>query len=174
MPAYRVTPDGWLVRLLSAVCLSWIATAAQAHVKSESHSVWRIDGATVNLDYSVPLTETVRLATTGGVQPPDDRLLDYFKAHLSVSAKGGDCRLTKSRAVRATDQFRRFEFAFQCPSAQDVQLHSSTFFDLIASHTHRQRCGRVSTPQRRRRAPLSRRRDRRGAESAARRSRVCA
>jgi hypothetical protein len=136
MPAYRVRPDGWLVRLLSAVCLSWIATAAQAHVKSESHSVWRIDGATVNLDYSVPLTETVRLATTGGVQPPDDRLLDYFKAHLSVSAKGGDCRLTNSRAVRATDQFRRFEFAFQCPSAQDVQLHSSTFFDLIASHVN--------------------------------------
>ena len=125
-----------MVRLILALCLGWVATVAQAHVKSESHSVWRIEGAKVDLDYSVPLTETVRLATRAGMQPSDDRLLEYFKAHLSVSAKGGDCRLTQSRAVRATDQFRRFEFAYQCPSAADIALHSSTFFDLIASHVN--------------------------------------
>lgn len=135
-PENRVVPEGWLVRLVLAACLSWVATSVQAHVKSESHSVWRVDGAEVDLDYSVPLTETVRLGPTTGVQPTDERLLEYFKAHLSVSAKGGECRLTQSRAVRATDQFRRFEFAYQCPRADDIALHSSTFFDLIASHVN--------------------------------------
>jgi hypothetical protein len=132
----RAVLTGWLVRLLLAACLGFVGTAAQAHVKSESHSTWRIDGANVSLDYSVPLTETVRLATIPGVQPPDQRLLEYFKAHLSVSSEGGNCRLAQSRAVRATDQFRRFEFSFQCPSAADIQLHSATFFDLIASHVN--------------------------------------
>ena len=125
-----------MARVILAVCLGWLATAAQAHVKSESHSVWRVDGAHVDLDYSVPLTETLRLATSAGTQPSDDRLLEYFKVHLSVSAKGGECRLTHGRAVRATDQFRRFEFAYQCPSAEGIALHSSTFFDLIASHVN--------------------------------------
>ena len=113
-----------------------LLTPAHAHVKSESHSVWRIDGDSVSLDYSVPLTETVRLASTPGVQPADAPVLDYFKQHISVSSAGGDCRLTSNRAVRATDQFRRFEFAFQCPSDKDIQLHSSTFFDRIASHVN--------------------------------------
>ena len=135
-PEFGRLPAGWLVRLTLAACLGWFATTVQAHVKSESQSVWRIEGTSVSLDYNVPLTETVRLATSAGVQPPDDHVLEYFKGHLSVSAKGGSCGLTKSRAVRATDQFRRFEFAFQCPSAGDIKLHSSTFFDLIASHVN--------------------------------------
>jgi HupE / UreJ protein len=108
----------------------------QAHVKSESHSVWRIDHENVSLEYSVPLTETVRLATTPGLQPPDDRALDYISRHISVSSKDGDCLSASRRAVRATDQFRRFEFTFHCPSSSDIELHASTFFDLIASHVN--------------------------------------
>jgi len=122
--------------LLIAGWLGCSPTPTLAHVKSESHSVWRIEGANVSLDYSVPLTETVRLAVSPGVQPPDDHVLEYFKKNISVSSQGGDCRLTNSRAVRATDQFRRFELSFQCPSAAAIQLHSATFFDLIASHVN--------------------------------------
>jgi len=125
-----------LFTMLMALTSLLGSSTVQAHVKSESHSVWRIDGASVRLDYSVPLTETIRLATTQGVQPPDERLIDYFTRNFQVGAHGGDCRLTSKRAVRATDQFRRFEFTFQCPSASDIQLHSSTFFDLIASHVN--------------------------------------
>ncbi len=125
-----------LALLLLAACLGSHSPPARAHIKSESHSVWRIDGANVGLDYSVPLTETIRLSAIAGVQPGDARLLEYFKDHLSVSSQGGACRLAQSRAVRATDQFRRFEFSFHCPSSLDVELHSSTFFDVIASHVN--------------------------------------
>lgn len=114
----------------------WLSGTAEAHVKSESHSVWHIDGANVSLQYSVPVTETARLATTPGAQPPDERLLDYFNQHIAASAEGGSCALATRRTVRATDQFRRFEFEFKCPSPHGIELHSSTFFDLIASHVN--------------------------------------
>jgi hypothetical protein len=130
-------------RLSLVLCASLLGLAlllnaepAQAHVKSESHSVWRIDRENVRLEYSVPLTETIRLAATPGVQPPDDLALDYFSRYIAVTSKGGECRSVSRRAVRATDQFRRFEFMFQCPSAADIELHASAFFDLIASHVN--------------------------------------
>lgn len=131
-----IAPVRQIAWCAASLFLFFALSPAHAHVKSESHSVWRINGTTVNLDYSVPLTETIRLAVTPGVQPPNERLLDYFIKNISVSAKGGDCKMTTQRAVTATDQFRRFEFAFQCPSAEDIKLHSSTFFDLIASHVN--------------------------------------
>lgn len=121
---------------LVCVLLAFAAAGAQAHVKSESHSFWRIDGTVINLEYSVPLTETIRLAEAPGVQPPDRRLLDYFAKRISVSAKGGACKPAPPRAVQATEQFRRFEFRFDCPSAEDIALHSSAFYDLIASHVN--------------------------------------
>lgn len=118
------------------ILLLLVAGAAQAHVKSQSNSVWRIQASRVNLDYSVPLTETIRLAAQPGVQPSDQRLLDYFKQHLWVTAHHDPCRLAAARAVRATDQFRRFELSFECPSAEDLELHSTAFLDLIASHVN--------------------------------------
>ncbi len=123
-------------RLLLCIQLTCTSMGAWAHVKSESHSVWCIDGSTVDLDYSVPLTETFRLAESPGVQPTDEHLLGYFTKNISVRSKGGACKLGPQRAVRATDQFRRFEFRFDCPSAEDIALHSSTFYDLIASHVN--------------------------------------
>ncbi|WP_428312822.1 HupE/UreJ family protein [Hydrocarboniphaga sp.] len=123
-------------RGMSCALLLLGSGVAQAHVKSESHSVWRVSGDEVSLEYSVPLTETIRLAETPGVQPPDSLLLDYFSRHIAVSAKAGDCKVDKPRAVRATDQFRRFEFTFRCPGPDGIELHASAFFDLIASHVN--------------------------------------
>ncbi|MGC3982591.1 MAG: HupE/UreJ family protein [Steroidobacteraceae bacterium] len=109
---------------------------AQAHVKSESHSVWRINGNKVNLDFTAPQLETLRLATQEGVQPSNEHVLEYLSKNLGVSDAGGACKMTTQRAAAATDQFRRFEFAFECSSDKDIQLHSSAFFDLIASHVN--------------------------------------
>lgn len=123
-------------RALLCVLLLLTGQVALAHVKSESHSVWRIDGSTVSLEYSVPLTETVRLAESPGVQPPDSKLLDYFSQRISVSAQAGACQAAKPRAVQATDQFRRFELRFACPGSAGIALHSAAFYDLIASHVN--------------------------------------
>lgn len=108
---------------------------AQAHIKSESHSVWRINGSKVNLNFTLPLPETLRLATQEGMQPSNEQVLEYLSQHLSVSSKAGACSMHSQRAVSATAQFRRFEFGFEC-GGDNLQLHSSVLFDLVPSHVN--------------------------------------
>ena len=118
-------------------CLALLAfahSAAQAHTKSETHSVWQISGNVVQLSFTTPLPESKRLAKSGEDQPPDGRVLDYLQQHLSVSSKGGICSVRQRRALAATSQFRRFEMTFTCPSTTQIKLHSSAFFELVPSH----------------------------------------
>jgi hypothetical protein len=121
------------LRCCIALLALWSATA-QAHTKSETHSVWQIDGNVVHLSFTTPLPESKRLARPGEDQPPDARVLDYLQQHLSVSSQGGICSVRPGRALAATSQFRRFEMSFSCPSATDIKLHSSAFFELVPSH----------------------------------------
>lgn len=109
-------------------------SAAFGHTKSETHTVWQIIGKTVHLTFTMPIVEANRLAVNG-VPPPNSRITDYLTAHLAVTSKLGPCLATApARAVAATDQFRRFEMSFQCPGADELQLHSSAFFELVPSH----------------------------------------
>lgn len=121
------------------LALWWLSMAlepAQAHVKSESHSVWRINGNRINLNFTLPMLETVRLATQEGVQPSNEQVLEYLGKHLSVTSKSGDCKMSSPRAVAATEQFRRFEFTFECADTDDIKLHSSVLFDLVPAHVN--------------------------------------
>jgi HupE / UreJ protein len=123
-----------MYRPMLIVMLLTCSGAAQAHVKSESHSVWQITGNRVNLSFTLPLLESIRLATEPGVQPGNERVLDYLHTRLSVNDVAGGCPITEQRALAATEQFRRFEFSFECNHGKPLQLHSSAFFELIASH----------------------------------------
>lgn len=111
-------------------------TLAHAHVKSQSFSVWRVDGTDVHLSLTVPLLETARLAASPGAQPPDELVVGYLAKNTGVNSRSGPCEMTGKRAVSATDQFRRFEFSFSCREDADITLHSSAFFDLIKSHNN--------------------------------------
>lgn len=122
-----------LAKIVGVCLLMMWAGLAQAHVKSESHTVWRINGNKVNLAFTIPLTESIRLAAEPGTQPSNQTLLDYLQPRLSVADLNGACAMTEQRAVAATAQFRRFEFTFTCASKPE-RLHSAAFFDLIASH----------------------------------------
>jgi HupE / UreJ protein len=110
------------------------APSAQAHTKSETHSVWHINGNVVGVSFTIPLPESKRLAQSNEDQPPDSRILDYLAQHLSVTSGGGRCRASRAQALAATSQFRRVEMTFTCPTATDIKLHSSAFFDLVPSH----------------------------------------
>jgi hypothetical protein len=118
-------------------CVAWLALwggSADAHTKSETHSVWQIDRNLVHLSFTIPLPESKRLAKSGEDQPSDARVLDYLHQHLSVSSGGGLCSAPPGRALAATSQFRRFEMTFTCPSAADIKLRSTAFFELVPSH----------------------------------------
>jgi hypothetical protein len=128
----------WFKRLRGGLVATLCALAAGqafAHTKSETHTVWQIVGTTVHLTFTMPIVEANRLAVNGVLPPPNSRITDYLMAHLAVSAKGGACpAIGPVRAVAATEQFRRFEMSFQCPTADDLQLHSAAFFELVPSH----------------------------------------
>jgi len=121
------------LRCCAALLALWGASA-QAHTKSETHSVWQIAGTIVRLSFTIPLPESKRLAKPDEDQPPDARVLEYLQQHLSVRSGGGLCSATPGRALAATSQFRRFEMTFTCPSSADIKLHSSAFFELVPSH----------------------------------------
>jgi HupE/UreJ protein len=115
-------------------CLALWGAGAQAHTKSETHSVWRINGNAVDLSFTISLLETKRLAESGEDQPSDARVIDYLRRRLSVTSANHPCNMSPGRALAATAQFRRFEITFSCPSAADIALHSSAFFELVPSH----------------------------------------
>ena len=120
--------------VIALLCALGTACAC-AHTKSETHTVWQIVGKTVHLDFTMPVVEANRLAVNGVLPPPNSRITDYLAAHLAVSSAAGPCPATgPARAVAATEQFRRFEMSFQCPSAQQLRLQSTAFFELVPSH----------------------------------------
>jgi HupE / UreJ protein len=86
------------------------------------------------LSFTIPLLESKRLAESGEDQPSDARVIDYLRRHLSVTSGNRQCNMSPGRALAATPQFRRFEITFACPSAADIALHSSAFFELVPSH----------------------------------------
>jgi hypothetical protein len=110
---------------------------AEAHTRSESHSAWQVAGAGVRVQFTVPDLEARRLATPGSADPSDLVLAAYLAAHLGASSLGVACPPSAApRAVRAAGGYRRFEFQFRCPGTADIQLHSTAFFGLVATHTN--------------------------------------
>jgi len=119
--------------VLLAVCFA-LEPSAQAHTKSETYTVWHVAGDSVRTTFSIPLVEADRLTRNGGRASNED-VTRYLASHVSVASKTGACPVTGAvRAVAATEQFRRFELAFKCPSAEGITLHSSAFFELVPSH----------------------------------------
>jgi len=117
--------------------LALAAASAQAHTKSTTYSVWRVEGASVHLVFTVPMTESQRLATPGVTQPGNEALAAYIREHLAVSSDRGPCALVSApKALSATVQFRRFEAQFRCPVATGLVLHDSAFFELVPSHVN--------------------------------------
>ncbi len=113
--------------------LLWLPTAALAHTKSETHSVWRVTGTQAHVTFSVPDIEARRL-TPDGSPPSDARLGDYITRRISITSAGKPCTAGPSQPLAAAAGFRRLEVVFHCPSDKDIVLHSDVFFDLVPSH----------------------------------------
>ncbi len=125
-------------RLLASLALLWLALTppAQAHTRSESHSVWEINGANIDLVMTVPELEARRLSPSG--PPPNDNLVKaYLTARVYPTAAGKRCALEPPvETLSATPGFRKYDFTFRCPSSSDIAITSSAFFDLVPSHTN--------------------------------------
>jgi len=126
--------------LMRAVVLGLAATLATgvavAHTRSQSHSVWEINGQEIDLVMTIPTIEVDRLAN-GGTSPDDETLKNYLTARVFPLGDGKRCALVPPvETLSATPGFRKLDFTFHCASAGELKIHSAAFVDLIASHTN--------------------------------------
>jgi HupE / UreJ protein len=123
--------------------LNWVLAAAvfgvsgaAAHTRSQSHSVWEIKGADVDLVMTIPAVEADRLSAGQGA-PSDDRLKAYLTERVYPLAGAERCPLVPPvQVLSAAAGFRKYDFTFKCSAPNNLQIHSGAFFDLIPSHTN--------------------------------------
>jgi hypothetical protein len=124
-----------VLRILLALFVVLGSTAdAFAHTKSETQSVWRIVGSTIHVAYTIPEIEIARLSRNGA-PPSDSDLANYVRQNVTVLHDGALCARSEDvRPVSAASGFRRFEFAYKCPDANGMSIHSSAFFPIVPTH----------------------------------------
>jgi hypothetical protein len=110
--------------------------AADAHTRSQSHSVWEINGQGVDLVMTIPVIEADRLAIDAQ-SPTDDALKAYLTARVYPIAGNRRCALVPPiETLSAVSGYRKFDFTFKCAIPNNLQIHSAAFFDLVSSHTN--------------------------------------
>jgi hypothetical protein len=120
--------------ILAAAVLG--ASAAGAHTRSESHSVWEIKGTDVDLVMTIPKVEINRLSSDQG-PPSDDRVKSYLTARVYPLDAGQRCKLVPPvQTLSASAGYAKYDFTFKCAAPNDLQIHSGAFFDLVSSHTN--------------------------------------
>ncbi len=120
--------------LLVAAALS--ASPAGAHTRSESHSVWEIKGADVDLVMTIPVVEADRLSKDRSA-PSDEAVKAYLTERVYPLSAGRRCELVPPvQTLSAVAGFRKYDFTFKCATPNDLQIHSGAFFDLVVSHTN--------------------------------------
>jgi HupE / UreJ protein len=118
------------------VCAVVVASAAAAHTRSETHSLWEIRGVDVDLIMTIPVVEADRLSN-GSTAPSDDRLKSYLTERVYPIAAEMRCDLAPPvQTLSAAAGFRKYDFTFICSTPNNLQIHSGAFFDLVPSHTN--------------------------------------
>ena len=121
------------VAALISLVLLVAGAAAQAHVRSESHSNWLIDKRLVRATITFP--DTVAENIAHGHRPSDAQVVSYLGTRVAVSAQGRACRPTApGHMLEAATGYRRSEYVFDCPTDQNLVLQFDAFFELVPSH----------------------------------------
>ncbi len=128
---------------MKASSLCWLVCAASclfapayAHVRSQSHSVWEINGQFVDVVVTIPDIEAQRLAPDATPVTPE-RVRDYLTPLTYAIADSQRCALVPPvQILSALTGFSKFDFTFKCATGSNLQIHSGAFFDLVSSHTN--------------------------------------
>jgi hypothetical protein len=78
---------GWAV-----LALLFAAGSAGGHTRSQSHSVWEINGTSIDLVMTIPTIETDRIGD-GTAVPSDQQIKSYLSARVYPIARGRRCAL---------------------------------------------------------------------------------
>ena len=113
-----------------------LAAPVGAHTRSETHSTWDVAGAEIRATFTIPDLEAKRLSAAG--QAPGDAVLAAYLTPRLGAASGPQACAPEAppRPVTASPGYRRFEFAFRCPSGQKIRLRDAAFMDLVPTHVN--------------------------------------
>ena len=112
------------------------ASIVAAHTRSESHSVWEINGQDVDLVMTIPNIEIARLESEHQA-PSDDQIKSYLSSRVYPIAAGTRCEVVPPiQTLSAAAGFRKYDFTFKCAASHNLQIHSAAFLDRVPSHTN--------------------------------------
>lgn len=124
------------LRRVALLMMLFVGSTASAHTRSESHSVWEINGQDVDLVMTIPNAEISRLENENKARS-DDQIKDYLKARVYPIAGGRRCEAVPPiLTLSAAGGFHKYDFTFKCSTPHDLQIHSTAFSDLVPSHTN--------------------------------------
>ena len=84
----------------------------------------------------IPSIEADRIASGQGSSSDDD-VKRYLIVRVYAVASNTRCGLVPPiETLTAAPGFRKFDFTFKCETANELQIHSGAFFDLVPSHTN--------------------------------------
>src|SRR5580692_8681519 len=85
-------------------------SAAGAHTRSQSHAVWEIKGADVDLVMTIPAVEADRLSS-GQSAPSDERVKAYLTERVYPLTGGKRCEVVPPvQTLSAAAGFRKYDF----------------------------------------------------------------
>jgi hypothetical protein len=126
-----------------------LAAPAQAHVRSESFSVWRIDEeGRVHAVFRGSARDVTALQNLNPHEtvPLTELFARHLTSHVFVQRDGLDCRAVgPARAIVSDLTQVAAELTFDCggPAVQSYTLDLQIFFRVLAQHVH---FSRVTTP----------------------------
>ncbi len=124
----------WLVAALVAAWLA--ASAAAADPQSKSHSVWTVQGSTVELRYEVAGYELTRLREYQQLGDLKALALSYLAPRLSVHRGGVRCAADAPSGLPAPLGTLRVAMRFHCSEHGALAIRLDAFFDQVPSHLH--------------------------------------
>lgn len=121
-----------------ALCTLILSAPAFAHDRTNSYSVWIINGTEANVTTQLWEIDTTRF--DWGMAPRaerDSRTAAYLAEHLQLLAGDQPCRISRPpRPVHAPHGRLAFEWGLSCPRAAPLAIRSTVLLDVAPAHLH--------------------------------------
>jgi len=124
--------------LLAGVLLLVAGSAALAHTRSTSYSIWQLEGREARVTFRISQLELTRLPF-GIVTPPllPSGLGRYLGSALRMEAGGVPCVVIEGpRALTAPPDRALLEWRVHCPEQGELAIHSTLLQEVAPGHLH--------------------------------------
>ena len=119
------------------VALVCIATAADAHTRSESYSHWYLSDSVITGTVTIPLREVMLLYQDADSNiPPRELFRDILAEHTVIRSGNNPCARQSINILQAASGFVRVEMQFDCSPGIPSAIYYRALFDTAPGHVH--------------------------------------